>query len=97
MLVPLKVDKRKHSPSKDTLALRFAYIIEFVDGLYDFAIFRKELELKLREAKKRKKEKYANKIKAMEEISEKEKNKWKSFNNKVRCGINVLFYYFVFV
>lgn len=44
---------------------------------------RKELELKIREAKKLKKEKYALKIKAMEEISEKEKNKWKNFNSKV--------------
>lgn len=47
------------------------------------AFTKKELELKLKEAKKRKKEKFAQKIKAMEEISEKEKNKWKSFNNKV--------------
>jgi hypothetical protein len=47
------------------------------------AFTKKELELKLREAKKRKKEKFALKLKAMEEISEKEKNKWKSFNTKV--------------
>jgi hypothetical protein len=47
------------------------------------AFTKKELELKLKEAKKRKKEKFAQKIKAMEEISEKEKNKWKSFNNRV--------------
>lgn len=47
------------------------------------AFTKKELELKLKEAKKRKKEKFAQKIKAMEEISEKEKNKWKSFNNKL--------------
>jgi len=47
------------------------------------AFTKKELELKLREAKKRKKEKFALKIKAMEEISEKEKNKWKNFNTKL--------------
>lgn len=46
--------------------------------------FRKELELKLKEARKRKKEKFAQKLKAMEELSEKEKNKWKSFNTKVK-------------
>ena len=46
-------------------------------------ISRKELELKLREAKKRKKEKFAAKIKAQEEISEKGKNQWKNFNSKV--------------
>lgn len=39
--------------------------------------------MKLKEAKKKKREKYAEKIKAMEEISEKEKNKWKNFNTKV--------------
>jgi hypothetical protein len=44
---------------------------------------RKELEQKLKDAKKRKKEKFALKLKAMEEISEKEKNKWKNFNSKV--------------
>jgi len=44
---------------------------------------KKELELKLKEAKKRKKEKFALKLKAMEEISEKEKNKWKNFNTKL--------------
>ena len=37
----------------------------------------------MREAKKRKKEKFAAKIKAMDEISEKEKNKWKNFNTKL--------------
>lgn len=37
----------------------------------------------MREAKKRKREKFAAKIKAMDEISEKEKNKWKSFNTKL--------------
>lgn len=47
------------------------------------AFTKKELELKLREAKKRKKEKFALKIKAQEEISEKEKNKWKNFNSKL--------------
>ena len=45
---------------------------------------RKELEVKLREAKKRKKEKFTLKLKALEELSEKEKNKWKNFNTKVR-------------
>ena len=45
---------------------------------------RKELELKIREAKKRKKEKYAQKLKDIEDMREKEKNKWKSFNQKVR-------------
>lgn len=44
---------------------------------------KKELELKIREAKKRKREKYALKVKAMEEISERDKNKWKSFNTKL--------------
>lgn len=47
------------------------------------AFTKKELELKLREAKKRKKEKFAAKIKAQEEISEKSKNQWKSFNSKL--------------
>jgi len=47
------------------------------------AFTKKELELKLKEAKKRKKEKFALKLKAMDEISEKEKNKWKSFNSKL--------------
>jgi len=47
------------------------------------AFTKKELEVKLREAKKRKKEKFAAKIKAMDEISEKEKNKWKNFNTKL--------------
>jgi survival of motor neuron-related-splicing factor 30 len=47
------------------------------------AFTKKELELKLKEAKKRKKEKFVAKLKAMEEVSEKEKNKWKSFNNKL--------------
>ena len=37
----------------------------------------------MREAKKRKREKFAAKIKTMDEISEKEKNKWKSFNTKL--------------
>lgn len=47
------------------------------------AFTKKELELKLKEAKKRKKEKFVQKIKAMDEISEKEKNKWKNFNTKL--------------
>lgn len=47
------------------------------------AFTKKELELKLREAKKRKKEKFAAKIKAQEEISEKGKNQWKNFNSKL--------------
>ncbi|CAF0706676.1 unnamed protein product [Brachionus calyciflorus] len=47
------------------------------------AFSKKELELKLREAKKRKREKFAAKLKAMDEISEKEKNKWKNFNTKL--------------
>ena len=52
--------------------------------LTNSSFYRKELELKIREAKKRKKEKFALKIKAMEELSEKEKNKWKSFNSKLQ-------------
>lgn len=44
---------------------------------------KKELELKLREAKKKKKEKFLEKIKAQEEISEKQKNSWKNFNTKL--------------
>lgn len=47
------------------------------------AFTKKELELKLKDAKKRKKEKFAQKIKMMDELSEREKNRWKSFNNKV--------------
>lgn len=47
------------------------------------AFTKKELELKLREAKKRKKEKFAAKLKVMDEISEKQKNKWNSFNTKL--------------
>ena len=42
------------------------------------------MEQKLRDAKKRKREKFEIKLKQMDEISEKEKNKWKSFNTKVR-------------
>lgn len=37
----------------------------------------------MREAKKRKREKFAEKLKVMDEISEKEKNKWKNFNTKL--------------
>jgi len=44
---------------------------------------KKEMDLRLREMKKVKKEKYAQKIKAQEEVSEKGKNKWKSFNSKL--------------
>lgn len=47
------------------------------------AFTKKELELKLKDAKKRKKEKFAQKIKMMDELSEREKNRWKSFNNKL--------------
>lgn len=47
------------------------------------AFTKKELELKLKEAKKRKKEKFAQKIKLMDELSEREKNRWKSFNTKL--------------
>lgn len=48
--------------------------------------YRKELEQKLKEAKKRKKEKFALKLKAMDEMHEKEKNKWKNFNSKVNTN-----------
>jgi hypothetical protein len=58
-----------------------AYLI--LDNNLTLINYRKELEQKLKEAKKRKKEKFALKLKAMEELSEKEKNKWKSFNTKV--------------
>lgn len=44
---------------------------------------KKELEMKLREAKKRKREKRTQKLKELEEISEKGKNKWKNFNTKL--------------
>lgn len=44
---------------------------------------KKELEAKLRESKKRKREKRAQKLKELEEFSEKEKNKWKTFNTKL--------------
>lgn len=47
------------------------------------AFSKKELELKLREAKKRKKEKFQEKIKVQEQISEKSKNNWKDFNAKL--------------
>ncbi len=46
-------------------------------------ISKKELELKLREAKKRKKEKFEEKIKAQTAISEKQKSNWQSFNSKL--------------
>jgi hypothetical protein len=65
--------------------------LSFFLNILDYAVFtmlsigilRKELEQKLREAKKRKREKYEEKVKTLEELSEKDKNKWKSFNNKV--------------
>jgi survival-of-motor-neuron-related-splicing factor 30 len=47
------------------------------------AFTKKELELKLKEAKKRKKEKFALKLKAMDEISEKQKKNWNTFNSKL--------------
>ena len=75
------MDTKKRLLSKRTLLLN-RLSIYFLDFFFDFK--RKELELKLKEAKKRKKEKFALKIKAMEEISEKEKNKWKNFNSKVK-------------
>lgn len=56
-----------------------------------FFNFRRELEQKLREAKKRKREKRAVKLKELEDISEKEKNKWKSFNTKVNINLFLLF------
>jgi hypothetical protein len=46
-------------------------------------ISKKELELKLREAKKRKKEKFEEKIKTQTAISEKQKSNWQSFNSKL--------------
>jgi hypothetical protein len=45
------------------------------------------LEQKLRETKKRKREKWTEKLKALDEVSEKEKNKWKSFNTKVSFAV----------
>ena len=58
-----------------------------------FFFIRRELEQKLREAKKRKKEKWTQKLKDLEEVSEKEKNKWKSFNSKVcfiiKCALKL--------
>ena len=64
------------------------------------AFTKKELELKLKEAKKRKKEKFAQKIKLMDELSEREKNRWKSFNSRVcilliiiQTKIFILFYF----
>ena len=44
---------------------------------------KKELENKLKEARKRKKEKFSLKMKALEEQGEKGKNKWQSFNTKL--------------
>jgi hypothetical protein len=46
-------------------------------------LIRKELETKLKEARKRKKEKFQAKMKALEEAKEKDKNRWQSFNQKV--------------
>lgn len=46
-------------------------------------ITKKELEVKLREMKKKKKEKFEAKIKAQVAVSEKQKNNWQSFNNKL--------------
>jgi len=45
---------------------------------------KKELESRIREAKKKKKEKYAAKIKEMDDVSEKDKNRWKNFNSKLQ-------------
>lgn len=46
-------------------------------------ITKKELELKLREAKKKKKEKFEEKIRLQTAISEKQKNNWQNFNSKL--------------
>ncbi len=46
-------------------------------------ISKKELELKLREAKKKKREKFEEKIKVQTAISEKQKNNWQNFNSKL--------------
>ncbi len=65
---------------------KYDWLFSQIANVLKLECFRKELELKLREAKKRKREKYEEKIKTLEELSEKDKNKWKTFNNKVtRC------------
>ena len=55
------------------------------------------MEQKLRETKKRKREKWTEKLKALDEVSEKEKNKWKSFNTKVSFVVVVFLLNFKFI
>lgn len=48
------------------------------------AMSKKELETRLKEKRKEKKEKFQEKIKIQEQISEKSKNNWKDFNSKLK-------------
>ena len=55
----------------------------------DFIFNRKDLIAQQREYKRKKAQKKAQRMKAMDEERETEKNKWLDFNSKVRTGVVV--------